>query len=89
MATTVETAPVGSWLQIATGVALFRIREAGEGTLYVNNATDLDTARRFSGADEIDKEFTAADDVPTYARASGDGWKIAVTPQGGGRLADV
>jgi len=90
MATTIETIPNGSWLQIATGIALFRIRSAGGGLLYVGNAQDLATARRFAGADEVGREFVARDDgVATHARASGDGWKIAVTPRAGGRLADV
>jgi len=88
MATNNFSISVGSWDTIANNVALIIIKETGDGFLYIGNAADTGTARRFSGPDEIGRQIEAQDAVNTYARASGTGWVLAVTLLAGGRLPD-
>jgi len=76
------------WDVLATGVALIEIRKVGDGFLYIGNAEDTGTARRFSGVDEAGRQITAQDGIPSYALATGTGWVLSVTPAAGGRLPE-
>ena len=89
MSTSLIDVPVGSWLEIATDRALIKVDTAGDGVCYVSHDQDEATARVFPSKDKISQQISQKDSVATYAKATGEGWKLAVSPKGGGRLVSI
>lgn len=63
------------WQQIATGTVAVSVVQVGVGTLYFNQtASDTDQLPITNAL--INEQFTQNETVPTFVRASGDGWKV-------------
>lgn len=65
-----------SWQQVASGIVTITIQKQGSGTLFFNE-TDSDVdANRFTAVSQ--DQFVQDSAVPTWVRASQDGWEILV-----------
>ena len=71
---TVEVTQV--FQQVASGAAIITIATKGSGSLLFNEVASDDDAYRFSAAKE--EQFDQSSSVPTFVRATGDGWVVIV-----------
>ncbi len=70
----IRTEVTQAWQQIATGPAVFTIAADGEGAIIFNESEDDATA--YTGTPGNNAQFEQNAEVPTYVRATGNGWAV-------------
>lgn len=66
-----------SYQQIASGTAVVSVIQVGEGSLKFNQvASDIDALSVTNAV--INEQFSQNETVPTFIRATGEGWKVLV-----------
>jgi hypothetical protein len=63
-----------NWQQIATGPVVLTIKAEGDGVIMFDEAQDDATA--YVSSADVGDQFEQAAAVPTYVKATGDGWKV-------------
>ncbi len=66
-----------SWVQVAVGECAITIEQVGDGAIYFDEASNDVTAYK-TVAPAIEDQFQQTDAVPTFVRATGDGWAVIV-----------
>lgn len=64
--------------EISTVPHITTIEQVGDGTLLINDAATDATAEKLSGSVSVGDQVKQSATVSTFARATGDGWKIIV-----------
>ncbi len=65
-----------SYQQIASGAVVITVKTAGKGVLLFDENQNDSTAYRSSAP--VGEQFSQSQTVPTFIRATGDGWVVIV-----------
>ena len=65
-----------SWQQVATGPVVVTVKTQGDGVLLFDENQNDATAYRSSAP--VGEQFQQNEILPTYARATGEGWVITI-----------
>lgn len=64
------------WALVADGPVIVTIDKVGNGAIFFDQNQDEDTA--YKATPQPGEQFEQTEFLPTYVKATGDGWKIIV-----------